>query len=147
MFVWFVTEGVGLVPLLGIDVWEHAYYLQYKNVRADYVKVKLLFYISIFTSVCLSVCVCMYICMIFDALFHLTKHNTHMYVYWPHFADHLVCRQLGQRERTLRRCHSLDSATRIINALLRNLAQPLQVLSGTAVHQLSHKDCDIHTLP
>lgn len=33
-----ISEGTGFVPILAVDVWEHAYYLKYKNLRPDYIK-------------------------------------------------------------------------------------------------------------
>ncbi|XP_023307201.2 superoxide dismutase [Mn], mitochondrial [Lucilia cuprina] len=33
-----LEASTGLIPLFGIDVWEHAYYLQYKNLRPSYVE-------------------------------------------------------------------------------------------------------------
>ena len=33
-----ISEGKGITPILAIDVWEHAYYLKYKNLRPEYIK-------------------------------------------------------------------------------------------------------------
>lgn len=33
-----ISEGTGRMPILALDVWEHAYYLKYRNLRPDYIK-------------------------------------------------------------------------------------------------------------
>lgn len=33
-----ISEGKGMIPIIALDVWEHAYYLKYKNLRPDYIK-------------------------------------------------------------------------------------------------------------
>jgi Fe-Mn family superoxide dismutase len=32
------NHGQGTVPLLALDAWEHAFYLQFENRKADYVE-------------------------------------------------------------------------------------------------------------
>lgn len=41
-----MSNFIAHVPLIGIDIWEHAFYLQYKNVKPD-VRVYILSLLSV----------------------------------------------------------------------------------------------------